>query len=105
MTSSVDIEQHVDLPAAFEDRRLWDESLRNGTLSPYFDAQKLRMPDRLLGPIANCSSLDRFPLPPRSSHSSTYRASFVLHAPPSPSQMPTLKTFRGWNDPAPHFVF
>ena len=34
----VDIEQHVDLPAAFEDRRLWDESLRNGTLSPYYDA-------------------------------------------------------------------
>ena len=22
----VDIEQHVDLPTAFEDRRLWDES-------------------------------------------------------------------------------
>lgn len=56
----VEIEQHVDLPAAFEDRRLWDESLRNGTLSPYYDAQKLRLPDRLLGPLANCSSLDRF---------------------------------------------
>lgn len=52
-----------------------------------------------------CSSLDRFPLPPRSSHSSTYRASFVLPGPPSPREMPALKTFRGWNDPAPHFVF
>ena len=46
-----------------------------------------------------CSSLDRFPFAPWSTHgSSTYRVSYLPHTPLRSPERPTLKTFRGWND-------